>query len=500
MKKILYSLIAVLAMVMSSCSNDDIEVIKTGGVTFNVSTQGVYDDFDVSDKFKSKYLSGSYNIGVYTFVYDEIGNLVTSDSINTQTFGSIECNFSDLKVGKYTAIFVDMLVDGDNNYQSDVWRIIGKEKLSTLEIVHKEFLDKSTEESEKSYAAEWQTAVGYAAKKIEIEQTSDNVYQIVPKGLGAIINTTMTNFSKSNYKALFFYTKNQPAGRFLNPDLSGDDRFHYTNYTGERVWTHRGGAWWDEVPDPYYADLYLLEEGDVLYCFGPHLEKTDGTLDLSFYAYPNGETTFSVRDGNTYYGGFHYLGGSDNRCTAGMFDSWDNYLTWYKSLTTVNTLLPDLYMTWDSSVENVQSFYYRLATKLGGINKVYTMILGKQGEAILMSDGSYEIDYKGIGKESLISYSFKTQTTGLFEVDVRYSKNVVTKNEIMNYLTANYTYVTSQDETYMYMSSDGKTVVTFFPVADEWDLGFVDMNYLNSSTRAQIKNNPKAFLKAYVKK
>ena len=59
MKKILYSLIAVLAMVMSSCSNDDIEIIKTGGVTFNVSTQGVYDDFEVSDDFKNRFLSGS---------------------------------------------------------------------------------------------------------------------------------------------------------------------------------------------------------------------------------------------------------------------------------------------------------------------------------------------------------------------------------------------------------------------------------------------------------
>ena len=117
-----------------------------------------------------------------------------------------------------------------------------------------------------------------------------------------------------------------------------------------------------------------------------------------------------------------------------------------------------------------------------------------------MSDGSYEIDYKGKGKESLISYSFKTQTSGLFEVDVRYSKNTVTKNEIMNYLTANYNYLASQDETYMYMSADGNTVVMFFTVADEWNLGFVDMNYVNSSKTAQIKNNSKAFLRAYLNK
>lgn len=164
-------------------------------------------------------------------------------------------------------------------------------------------------------------------------------------------------------------------------------------------------------------------------------------------------------------------------------------MAWYKSLTTANTLVPDLYMTWKGSVTNVQSF-------MNG----YTMTLGKSGQAVLMSDGSYEIDYKGKGKESLISYSFKTQTSGLFEVDVRYSKNTVTKNEIMNYLTANYNYLASQDETYMYMSADGNTVVMFFTVADEWNLGFVDMNYVNSSKTAQIKNNSKAFLRAYLNK
>ena len=103
MKKILYSLIAVLAMVMSSCSNDDIEIIKTGGVTFNVSTQGVYDDFEVSDDFKNRFLSGSYNVGVYTFIYDETGNLAASDSVYTQTFGNIPQTFTSLKTGNYTA-------------------------------------------------------------------------------------------------------------------------------------------------------------------------------------------------------------------------------------------------------------------------------------------------------------------------------------------------------------------------------------------------------------
>ena len=72
-------------MVISSCSNDDIEVIKTGGVTFNISSESVYDDFGIAERFKNEYLSGSHKIGVYTFVYNENETLVASDSTYVQT-------------------------------------------------------------------------------------------------------------------------------------------------------------------------------------------------------------------------------------------------------------------------------------------------------------------------------------------------------------------------------------------------------------------------------
>ena len=376
MKKILYSLIAVLAMVMSSCSNDDIEIIKTGGVTFNVSTQGVYDDFEVSDDFKNRFLSGSYNVGVYTFVYDETGNLAASDSVYTQTFGNIPQTFTSLKTGNYTAITLEMLVDADENYQSVNWVIVGKDKISTLEIVNKDF---------KAY---WYSAVGYSTTKFSLGQGNQS-FNIVPKGMGAIVRTSMTNFDQSDYKCVNFFTKDQPVGRYLNPALSGEERFHYDSYNETNTWIERGyvykSAGLDNVEAP---SIYLLEEGDIRCCFGAQKEDENGKLIGSFWAYPNANTILSVVDGNRYYGGFHYLGGSDEKCAAGLFDTWDNYLTWYKSLTTVNTLVPDLYMTWGGSVTNVQTFM-----------KGYSMTLGKSGQAVLMSDGSYEIDYKGKGKE-----------------------------------------------------------------------------------------------------
>ena len=183
------------------------------------------------------------------------------------------------------------------------------------------------------------------------------------------------------------------------------------------------------------------------------------------------------------------MGGANEKCDAKFFDNIDDYLTWYNAMPVEKSLVPNLYLTWGGSVSNVQSF-------MNG----YTMTLGKNGQAVSMSDGSYEVDYKGNGKESSISYSFKSQTTGLFEVDVKYAKATVTKEEIQEYLVLNYTYVTSRDEIYMYMSSDGKTVVMFFSLGDEWNLGFVDINELDSGSDVSVRYNPNDFLKTYIKK
>ena len=87
MKKILYSLIAVLAMVMSSCSNDDIEVFKTGGVTVNVNTQSVYNEFGMDDIIRDFIRDeNKYGIKVFSFLYDNNGTyLPTSHSTKQRT-------------------------------------------------------------------------------------------------------------------------------------------------------------------------------------------------------------------------------------------------------------------------------------------------------------------------------------------------------------------------------------------------------------------------------
>ena len=56
MKKILFSLIAVLGL-FSACSNDDIEVQSTNLTTIKVNTQEVFDQFRITESVKKNYLA-----------------------------------------------------------------------------------------------------------------------------------------------------------------------------------------------------------------------------------------------------------------------------------------------------------------------------------------------------------------------------------------------------------------------------------------------------------
>ena len=102
MKKILYSLIAVLAMVMSSCSNDDIEVIKTGGVTVNVNTQGVYNDFDISDNISDFIRDEDYGIKVFSFLYDKNGKLLDKNETLQFNYNTVSFTYNGLPQGDYS--------------------------------------------------------------------------------------------------------------------------------------------------------------------------------------------------------------------------------------------------------------------------------------------------------------------------------------------------------------------------------------------------------------
>lgn len=134
MKKILYSLIAVLAMVMSSCSNDDIEI--TRAISVKVNPSGVIAPFtyEINDGELESF-STKYKLRVHTFAYNEKGLLVAQDIQYLKNYASIaNCNLN-LEKGTYTLVAVTDVAEIDgNNVKTEFWKFSDAEKISTTKI------------------------------------------------------------------------------------------------------------------------------------------------------------------------------------------------------------------------------------------------------------------------------------------------------------------------------------------------------------------------------
>lgn len=458
MKKILYFLFAFFAMFISSCTNDDIEIIKTGRLTLNVSTQGVYDDFGVSADAKSYLLSKSYSIGLYTFVYDKEGNLAVSDSIYTKTFGAVSIDTPSLTEGKYTIVTLEMFVDTSQNYESDSWVIVGKNKLETLEIINK------------NYVAYWYSAVGLAVSQIEIGDT-DKAINVVPKGIGVLIDTRMTNFDNSDFKYVAFLTKDQPRGRFLSPSYIGDARFHYLKYNEENTWSTRGCEYddhYEALSSKERTRIYLLEEGNLKYCFGAKKLDETGKFPTSFYDFPKGGSTFSVKDGGTYYGGFHYV--QNNNCTACLVNTEDEYLAWYKQLT-VQDAKP--YLIWGASATTVNSY------------------MQKNG-MIFMQDGTdqdktlYYISYDNPKETLNYEYRFDTSKTNLNNLLMTYSSSAYSFDDVLKSLKNELTYKGYDESLGGYYFESSKTLALMIKEDKTFKVLYVANTVSNSKAIKRI--------------
>lgn len=457
MKKIFYAFAVVILGLTSACKNDDIEITKVGklhSLTANINTQSVYEEFDMTTDIREIMRDQDYAIGVFNFLYDSKGNLVAEKASQQFNFNNISEDFSNLLEGSYTLVTVETLVDPDQNNQPNDWSFDGKDKLSTLQI------------NQDSYEVYFPFVIGVSTSNIVIGDGNQSV-AVTPKGIGSMVQFYFLNFDKSTHVEVGFATNDIIASYRLDPSLSRSDRFN-TNLTQSGYINLRCER--DIDADRVSATRYILESS-IQYRFCFVKAENEGTGIWTNYA--SNEGTVALEDGKTYYGGFYYVNSSTT--PKSYFGDNTGFRTWYSEVTTTNTdnsLVPSaLSMNWGGSVSNIQS-------AMNG----YNMTTGTSGRAVAQNDGSYMIEYAGKNKETKILYYFTSATTGLFESDVQYSKSAVSSTDILAYLNANYTYLAESEGTYMYVTTDAKTYVLFFTVNDNWNIGFVDVNYVNSSS------------------
>lgn len=451
MKKYLFAVILLLGGVFSACTNsEDIEIINTSrGVSFEINTQSIYDEFGITNSIKDVIRDNTYAVCVKSFIYDEKGSLADSVSTYTYNTNSIKQNYSSLKFGNYTAVFVETLVYSGNMLPRN-YRIEGVDNISTLEIKQ---ID----------APYWWAVLGVAYQKFTVGAVNDEIH-VTPKALGGVVDCNFYNFAVSPCVNVAIGTEEICEGYRLDPSIPEENRYSTTLTKSDYFYSLGDTEVSDEVES---FDIYVLGKSLTYTLY----YQTDQNAGTNSWNYLQNFRTESINTGIISYLGYAFSNDNDGN-VYNYFGDYAGLAQWYNGLSfgngsTVGDLVPDVYMSWGGSVSNVQA-------SMNG----YSMTEGTSGRAVLQEDGSYAISYKGKGKESKIIYFFTSATTGLFEADVQYAKDVVSSSEILNYLNNNYTYLADEAGTYMYCDKDFTTYVLFFEIGDVWNIGFGDMDYI----------------------
>ena len=188
MKKILYCLTALFAVMLASCSNDDIEVSKTGSLTMNVNTQTVYDQFEATESVREILRNDGYYLHVMTFLYDKDGNLVTQKEENLKSYNTVQFDFGAVPDGEYTALTIETMMRENSTtkkIESPAWDFVDTEKLSTVKV------------KQDAIEVAFIYAIGASTNKIVVDGPS--AYNVTPKGIGSLVEFYFKNYDKSNY-------------------------------------------------------------------------------------------------------------------------------------------------------------------------------------------------------------------------------------------------------------------------------------------------------------
>lgn len=473
MKKYLFGLVTLLCGIFTSCTDsEEIEIVKSRDLVFEINTQSIYDKFGITANIKNQILRDeTYAIAVKSLIYDESGVLVDSMTTYAYNTNSMQQAYNRLPYGQYTGIFIETIVYAENKLPWD-YRIEGAANLSSLEIKQ---IDSPL----------WWAVIGIKDLKFTIGDSAGNI-QVIPEALGSVINCNFYNWTKSPCVNLSIGTEEICGGYRLDPSIPEENRYS-TRLMKSDTFYSLGRTDVSEFAERF--DIYVLGKS-LTYTLYYQTEKNANTSSWNYL--PN-RMEAVLKTGEISYIGYAFSNDEDGTVHHYFGDDeglaeWYNNIVWGNGGTTGN-LVPELYMTWSGSVTNVQAFM-----------KDYTMTEGSSGNAVLQNDGSYAISYKGKGKENKIMYYFTYATTGLFEIDVQYSKTDVSSSEILDYLENNYIYVGEEAGTYLYCTNDFATLVLFFEIDGVWNIGFIDANYINNTSakgRVPSFNMPK---KATIKK
>lgn len=131
MKKCILILAAIMAVVLSSCSNEDITVKKS--ITFKVNPNTVISGFKEYNPGDLTVIDSSFELRVQLLIYNENDQLVTKDVQYFNDYAHIMTSTLELNDGEqYKAIAITDIIQRSEDFE--YWTVSDKESLKTLRI------------------------------------------------------------------------------------------------------------------------------------------------------------------------------------------------------------------------------------------------------------------------------------------------------------------------------------------------------------------------------
>lgn len=479
MKKLIITAISLLALILvTSCTNEEIIIEKVGrkfNLALNVSTQGLYDQFDLTYSIREDYLrDGSRQIGVFTFVYDEKGDLIKKEQRYLNNFNTTNIQLNDLIEGQYTIVTVETLVNPDDNFSIESFTLDDDEKLSTLKINNKKRLDKNGIEWPARATA--QEVIGISTEFVFISE--DKSLEIQPKAIGAVIKFMQYNWDKTDKVIIGWGTDDILNYYSLDPSLSRENRYNkYLTATGRYNIRFRVDV--NEINPMKYYGAYVLENDiDWSICYADSKSYETGSV------YPTSSHNQSIKDGQQYYIGT-YLG-ADNNIYYNLFENVTKLNNWKIELD--NTVGP-----YGKTGANLYTIpYTNWAEGTVSAVKNYMTGISLSEDITLQDNGNYRLTYFDPSNGGILYwYDFKTRTTGLTDSYVIVSKESVTLDKVISELkNEGYELVTQEDE-YIFVNSNQTTAVYMYDIGTLIVINYYDPSAYTSSSRSyqQKKQN-----------
>ena len=291
MKKIIFFAAAMLALLTTSCSNDDIQIdynTRNTDVNVTVSLSNFFSGYNYNDTrngisvtedyrtFNSEF---GYYIHVRTMFYNSQGNLVDSLVTFTSTTNAVTKSLK-LAEGTYTVISTLNFSESDNA-DGTLWEWCDREKLSTTYI------------EPYSRFSIW-AIMSYASQTIQVKEGSATTISMTPAPIGALGYLYFQNFQYKNestygtvadngIRELALYSQNVADGYRLDPGAS--EKFIYQKATGAGSWYYLSDqltpARFENSKDygyfrtNIYSYFYILAP-QFNYAFGYELEGDSG--------------------------------------------------------------------------------------------------------------------------------------------------------------------------------------------------------------------------------